>query len=217
MNTPKRLAILGGTFDPIHNGHIIPAKNVAKWLGIDRISILPAHLPPHKNTVSASAQQRVDMVKLVCENEALFDCDERELKRTSLSYTVDTLKEIKNEHGSNSRIFFIIGMDSLLNFTQWHQWQEILTLCHLVVNCRPDYPLNNLSTATHDLLSKHRLNKEIQVKDIQTNAGYILFPPEIHLAISSTVIKAKIKAQQNCQELLTKNVLNYIEKQQLYR
>ena len=216
MNTPKNIAILGGTFDPIHNGHIIPAKHVAQWLGIDQISLMPAHLPPHKNTVSASAQQRVDMVQLVCNNEPLFDCDQRELKRSSLSYTIDTLKEIKNSH-TNTRIFFIIGMDSLLTFTQWHQWQEILTLCHLVVNCRPNYPLGTLGASTQELLAKHKLGLEFQPQYITKDAGYILFPSNVQLEISSTAIKTRIKAQQNCQELLPENVLNYIEKHQLYR
>jgi len=215
MNTPKRLALLGGTFDPIHNGHILPAKNVAKWLDIQQVSLMPAHLPPHKNTVSASAEQRVNMVKLVCHNEPLFICDQRELKRNSLSYTIDTLKEIKNEQ-PDTQIFFIIGMDSLLTFTQWHQWQEILTLSHLVVNCRPNYPLTTLTADTQNLLATHKLDDNFQPQNITKDAGYILFPPEVNVEISSTAIKTKLKAQQSCKGLLPENVLNYIEKHQLY-
>jgi len=216
MNTPNAIAILGGTFDPIHNGHIIPAQHVAQWLGVNQVSLMPTHLPPHKSTVSATATQRVDMVKLVCENNHLFTCDQRELNRTSLSYTVETLKEIKQEQPEQS-IFFIIGMDSLLTFQQWYQWQEILTLCHLVVNCRPDHSSNNLSNGLKLLLKQHEISIKTDLLSLDKNAGYIIFPPEISCDVSSTLIRSRIKEGVDCQKLIPENVLNYINQHQLYR
>jgi len=216
MSMPKVIAILGGTFDPIHNGHIIPAKHVAKWLGVNQVNLMPAHLPPHKNTVSASPKQRADMVKLVCNSESLFVFDQRELKRKTVTYTVDTLREIKQEFPQTT-LFFIIGMDSLLSFTQWHRWQEILTLCHLVVNCRPNYSVENLPNDIQLLLNNHQLSKSIAAQLINKQAGYILFPPEIACDVSSTLIRSKIKERQTCDNLMPQSVLNYINKHQLYR
>ena len=199
MNTPKTIALLGGTFDPIHNGHLIPAKHVAQWLGLEQIRLMPAHIPPHKSLVTASAAQRVDMVKLASESEPLFMCDERELNRSEHSYTVDTLNEIKNEQ-PNSVLFFIIGMDSLLTFTQWKNWQEILTLCHLVVNCRPNYPLENLNDETQSLIKNYGVITQSQSLDIndlkfisnpkKNCAGQIYFAPEIAFDISSLIFAA---------------------------
>lgn len=216
MNTPNTIAILGGTFDPIHNGHINSAQHVAQWLGINQVSLIPTHLPPHKNTVSATAEQRVDMVQLVCESHPLFSCDQRELNRTGLSYTVETLKEIKQDHPEQT-IFFIIGMDSLLTFQQWHQWQEILTLCHLVVNCRPNHSTDNLSDEVKLLLSHHKLSSTIDCPLLSKDAGYIIFPPEIFCDVSSTLIRNNIKNSLDCQKLIPENVLNYINQHQLYR
>jgi nicotinate-nucleotide adenylyltransferase len=213
---PKIIAILGGTFDPIHNGHILSAIHVAKWLDVSQVNLIPAHLPPHKNTVNASPQQRADMVKLVCDSEPLFVYDQRELKRKALSYTVDTLKEIKKE-SPQTTLFFIIGMDSLLSFTRWHRWQEILTLCHLVVNCRPNYSFDNLPVTTQSLLKNHQLSKSVPPQLINKQAGYILFPPEIFCDVSSTLIRSKIKKKQSFDNLMPTSVLNYINEHQLYR
>ncbi len=221
MNTPKSLAILGGTFDPIHNGHIESAKHVAQWLGIEQVNLMPAHLPPHKENVSATAKQRAKMVELVCYDEPLLVCDQRELNRSSLSYTFDTLKEIKQQYPQTT-LYFIIGMDSLLSFTQWHKWQEILTLCHLVVNCRPNYLLTNLSQKNQLLLEKYQLDQNINSQLLKeqsekASVGYILFSPEINLDISSTSLRDKIKAQQSWQSDIPTKVLNYINQQQLYQ
>jgi len=216
MNTPDKIAILGGTFDPIHNGHIIPAQHVAKWLGVKQVSLMPTHLPPHKNMVSATAEQRVDMVQLICESNPLFTCDQRELNRTGLSYTVETLKEIKQQHPGKT-IYFIIGMDSLLTFQQWHQWQEILTLCHLVVNYRPNHAVDNFSNDLTILLEQHKPPSISDLLSLNKSAGYIIFPPEIFCDVSSTLIRANIKNGSDCQKLIPEIVLNYINQHQLYR
>ncbi len=144
------IGILGGTFDPIHYGHLKPAKQTADWLGLEQLILLPAHIPAHKQNTFATTQQRVDMVKLVCDADALFTLDARETLKNSTSYTIDTLIEINEEH-PNSIIYFLMGLDSLLSFHQWHRWQDILSLCHLVVNARPRYDLTSLGTATQEL------------------------------------------------------------------
>lgn len=210
-----RIGILGGTFDPPHYGHISPAKQTAKWLNLDKLLILPANIPPHKERTFATTEQRLAMVNILCQKDPFFILDDRELKRQSLSYTVDTLQEIKNEHPS-WQLFFIMGMDSLLTFTTWYQWQKILTLCHLVVNTRPGFELGSLNCETQKLLAEHRL---IDVNKIHSSkTGSILFhETTTNWDISSTMVRQKLKEKNDCSELLPLEIITYINNQQLYR
>lgn len=213
--TFKGIGILGGTFDPIHFGHTEPAKVVANYLSLNKILFIPTNIPPHKTTPHSSAKQRVDMVTLACKNEDGFYCDQRELERTGNSYTVDTLKSIKQNYPKHS-LFFIIGLDSLLTFTRWHKHQEILSLCHLVVNSRPNYQLNQLNKDTKDLLTKHQVN-DLTTLNTQAHGGIIFVPEHTAYNISSTQIRAKLTNNQVCQHLVNRDVLSFINKNQLYR
>jgi nicotinate-nucleotide adenylyltransferase len=213
------IALLGGTFDPIHYGHIEPAKQVATWLGLQQVVLLPAHIPPHKAQPGISARQRADMVRLVCHNDPLLHIDERELTRSTASYTLETLTQIKQQC-PHKRLFFIIGMDSLLSFTRWHQWQKILNLCHLVVNTRPGYDLQKLPEQTKQLLAKHQLADQAQLRE--RNAGGIIFSPTLDIDISSTQLRQTLinrddpLIRQALTQYLPPKVLDYIEYHQLY-
>ncbi|MDO6488803.1 nicotinate-nucleotide adenylyltransferase [Colwellia sp. 6_MG-2023] len=222
QRTVNDIGILGGTFNPIHLGHTLPAKAVAEHLSLDKVLVIPASIPPHKATPNVSAKQRATMVKLACESESIFSCDERELHRSGYSYTVDTLKELALSY-PNSRLYFIMGLDSLLTFTQWHKYQEILSLCHLVVNTRPNYQLENLNHATQILLNEHQVSDVHALK--QKKYGGILLLPcslpnnEKHLNInlSSSEIRQRLINKQSCQKLLNPKVLDLINKNMLYR
>lgn len=205
------IILLGGTFDPIHLGHIASVKHVSKWLGISQALLIPAHIPPHKKQTKANAQQRAEMVNLVCQTHDNFTLDQRELRRPTRSYTVETLAELKQEN-PHCRLFFIIGMDSLIQFTGWHQWQKILTLCHIVVNPRPRYALDDLSEESLNNLQPYFHDQG----DITTLSGKILFSPNMHFPISSTQIRDAVKNHQNYQQYLPTSILNFIEKQKLY-
>jgi len=229
--TTSKIGILGGTFDPIHKGHIEPAKQALQQFSLNKILVIPAHKPPHKNTTTASTTHRVKMAELVCNNENAFELDTREINRSTLSYTVDTLKEIKTEQ-PNSELFFIMGMDSLLSFTKWHRWQDILLHCHLVVNTRPGYNLNNINNETQQLLAQHQMSIATYQQNASTHAtnkaGYIFLHPVDELDISSTHIRSQFKPQLSpksddlpylTQELtphLTPEVLQYITMHKLY-
>lgn len=228
------IGILGGTFDPIHLGHTEPTKVVADYLSLDKVLFIPTNIPPHKASPNVSAKQRADMVTLACNDMPNFHCDQRELERSGNSYTVDTLKTLKKSY-PNQHLFFIIGLDSLLTFTRWHQYQEILSLCHLVVNSRPNYQLENVNKETESLLEKHQVSDVTMLKN--TCSGGIIFVPstledlqasqqynvssyggdKINLDISSTSIRMRIAKNQSCQHLLTESVLDFINKNQLYR
>jgi nicotinate-nucleotide adenylyltransferase len=212
-NKKNVIGILGGTFDPIHHGHLTPALKAATYLKLDQVLLMPAHISPHKTNTVASAKQRATMVELACLEQPLFKLDRRELKRNSPSYTVATLKEIKKE-SPDSCLYFFIGMDSLLNFTRWFNYQEILKYCHLIVNSRPGYDISAINMPTKELLKKHQVTESKQLE--QQNCGGIFFIKQSKVAISSTEIRAKLRQNLACDKLLPKAVLDYIQAQALY-
>lgn len=218
----SNIGILGGTFNPIHLGHTLPAKVVAAHLSLDKILLIPASIPPHKASPNVSAKHRSEMVKLACEAEPTFHCDDRELHRDGYSFTVDTLKELSQAYPC-ARLYFIMGLDSLLTFTAWHKYQEILSLCHLVVNTRPNYQLNDINQATQLLLNKHQVDDVNALKKINVG-GILLLPSNLpsyvnHLDInlSSSEVRQRLINKQDCQHLLTSKVLTFINKNKLYR
>ncbi len=212
-NNAENIGILGGTFDPIHYGHIKPTLAAAKWLALDKVKLMPAHIPPHKPTTYASSKQRLAMVKLVCQQYPTFTYDARELNRNTPSFTVETLQEIKAEQ-PNSRLFFFIGMDSFINFCTWHHYPKILQLCHLVVSARPNYTLTNLDDLGKNLLNKHQLKSPSQAKIC--DAGGILLAPEYHYDISSTTIREIFNTPKIAKQHLPEAVFDYIVEQKLY-
>lgn len=214
LKTPDKIALYGGTFDPIHLGHIHTIENAAKHLDLNNVTLLPAYIPPHKDAATADIKQRVEMLELAQKHHALFTIDLRELKRNKPSYTIDTLSELKKEFPDSNLLFFI-GMDSLFTFTHWYQWQEILSLCHLVVSTRPGYTSDNMPDETRALLNKHQVSTS-QALD-SCAFGKIYLTPEYNWNISSTDIRKKIATKQPYQELVPQNVYHYIETHQLYR
>jgi nicotinate-nucleotide adenylyltransferase len=184
--------------------------------------LIPVNIPPHKATPNVSAKQRAEMVRLACSTEHLFTCDERELQRDGNSHTVDTLKELTKAFPQQT-LYFIIGLDSLLTFCSWHQYEEILSLCHLVVNTRPSYQLNNLDEATTALLNNYQAHDINELKKNKSGGILLLnntllpYHNHLHLDISSSVIRQKIANKQDFQQLLTPSVFTFINKNKLYR
>lgn len=215
-----RIGILGGTFDPIHKGHIEPAQEALSKFELDKILVIPAHIPPHKNTTKASPEHRVNMAELVCNNIQGFELDTREIKRPSLSYTIETINEIKSEY-PNYELFFIMGMDSLLNFTRWHLWQEILSNCHLIINTRPGYDLSVINSDTKNLLAQHQYAHSsyntLGKKHLNKHAGFIFLHNTEKVDISSTQIREKLAKNVECSQWLTNDIIQYININQLYK
>jgi nicotinate-nucleotide adenylyltransferase len=210
----KRIGVLGGTFDPIHFGHITPALENTKWLSLDHFYFLPAHIPPHKEQTSANAEHRLSMVKLVCQQYPALQLDGRELLKDSPSYTVESVKDISEQYES-AQIFFIIGMDSFLTLTSWHQWENILKHCHLVVNTRPEYDFSKLPKACHQLLSKYFIDDINVLNSIKS--GNIIFHQHANINISSTDIRHELEANTYDENKLLPDVIKYIKQHQLYK
>ncbi len=212
------IGILGGTFDPIHLGHTQSVQGVATELGLSKILLIPARIPPHKVSSDlvphATAHQRAAMVELACRQSTLFSCDTRELHRDGHSYTVDTLKELKQQY-PNQPLYFIVGMDSLMSFTRWHQYQEILSLCHLVVNTRPNYSLAELNRETQALLKKYQTTDITQLSRLES--GSIFLAKAQFFDVSSTQIRQELAKTQNGHRHLLPTISDFIHKNNLYR
>tara|TARA_R110001583_G_scaffold42029_2_gene133611 strand:+ start:14982 stop:15518 length:537 start_codon:yes stop_codon:yes gene_type:complete len=176
---------------------------------------MPNHIAPHKNGSHCDAIQRSDMVELAIQGLANLKVDKRELNRDKTSYTVETLKEINAEY-PNTPICFVMGMDSLINFTSWFQWQEILNYCHLVICARPGWK-SEFNETIQTLLSKHQTTHIAQLHELQS--GKIYFQDSTHFDISSTQIRQNISRDQNTlnvENLLPPLVTDYIKQHLLY-
>lgn len=206
--------IFGGTFDPFHLGHLHIAKHVIKELALDNITLLPANIPPHKSEAKVTSGHRLAMLESVAKQEPLFTIDDRELHRDKPSYTVDTLREIKQQ-SPDTALNFVIGMDSLLNFSQWYQWQEILTLTNIIVCTRPHADIGKsyqtLDQRLHPFISPFD-NFELTA----TSQISVLTPIEVD--ISSTQIRKALKEKSpKTLSLLPEPIRQYINLHKLYQ
>ena len=209
----KTLGIFGGTFDPIHIGHLRMALELKQQLKLDEMRLLPCYLPPHRATPGASAEQRVAMLKLALQDCADLRVDTRELQRDKPSYTFDTLSELRTELSEQTSICLCMGMDSFVSLDQWHEWRQLIRLAHIVVVERPGYQLPE-SGAVADLLRRHRADADVITA---APAGAVVVSSPGLLPISATAIRTQINAGDSPQFLLPDAVWNYIRAQGLYR
>lgn len=182
------IGILGGTFDPIHCGHLHIAHELLQQRVLDNIIIVPAGQPSHRKPPIATPEQRLAMAKLAIADEEKIEIDDCEIKRLGPSYTIDTLHYFKKKYADKS-LALIMGADAFAHFTQWHAWEDILTLCKIIVVNRPG--------------SENTLN--LKRKNIQ----HLTIPP---MNISATAIRAG----ELSENILPEKVFEYIKKERLY-
>ncbi|WP_036300182.1 nicotinate-nucleotide adenylyltransferase [Methylotenera sp. L2L1] len=214
----KTIGILGGTFNPIHYGHLRMAQELAESLGIDSIRFIPAANPPHKSTYNISASHRAAMVNLAIADNPLFRIDEQELNRAGHSYTIDTLQNLRDELGHDVSIILFMGSDAFTQFDTWHRWQEIITLCHIALVQRPQTsktePSRKLSPTLESFLHNHYTETS---DDLHTSpAGYITMRQITALDISSTAIRDAFQQGKATRYLMPDSVIDYIQAHQLY-
>lgn len=212
----KKIGVLGGTFNPIHFGHLRIAEEIAENLALDEVRLIPSAQPPHKAAPQVSAEHRANMVKLAIQNNPKFVLDDCELKRTGASYTVDTLIELRKKLGTQASLFLIMGSDAFTHLNTWHRWQEILDYCHIVLVQRPQHEnfIDHLSAEMKIFFESH---SQKTLLDLPKNpSGSIITQTITPLAISSTNIRERLQNKKSVRYLLPKNVSNYIETHQLY-
>jgi len=204
------IGIIGGTFDPIHFGHLRPALEIMEQFSLDELRFIPSANPPHRWKPEASAEDRLQMTKLAIEAIKGFKLDDREYQRDGASFTVDTLHSIRKEIGNHVPLCMIIGLDAFQSFTQWRDWETILTLTHLLVSSRPGY-----EKSSDDAWSQPYLTDDKSMLEQQA-AGKIFFADVTQFDISATQIRKQRHNGYSAAYLLPESVRKYIDKQQLY-
>jgi len=208
------LGIFGGSFDPIHFGHIKSALALLERFDFEQIRFIPCQLSPHKESAHASVSHRWQMLNLVCSSHEKFIADNRELKRQAPSYTIDTLLELREEFGEQEVLVLVIGVDAFLSFCKWHRYEEILSQCHILLMQRTGYsmPGSGCEKEYYDLKS----SKDFKMLS-STPCGNIYTSELEKFDISSTTIRKIISQGQQPKYLLPGNVWNYIRRNKLYK
>lgn len=210
-------AFYGGTFDPIHYGHLRSVIVLARLINLQRVILLPNNVPPHRPQPVASAQQRVTMARLAIAElpDPLCILDDRELRRPGPSWTVNTFEDLRREYGTDAPLGLIIGQDSLLTLPQWHRGLALPNLCHLMVCARPGYG-NGLHCKRDNRWLTSRITRDPQALHRQP-LGLIYYAATPKLAISASAIRARYQEGRTCDGQIPSSVKNYIDEQGLYR
>ncbi|HEY8034595.1 MAG TPA: nicotinate-nucleotide adenylyltransferase [Methylobacter sp.] len=208
------IGIFGGTFDPVHYGHLRSALEVKDIFGLNEVRLIPCANPPHREQPAVTAEMRLQMLELAIKNQPGLKIDTRELDRHKASdptpsYMVDTLKSLRQEFPAESLLLFI-GTDAFKHLTGWHQWQRLFDYAHIVVMTRPGF-----ETQALDDFFKTRLAKDTS-ELAQNSAGKLCFQQITQLDISATAIRDIIARKQNPGFLLPDAVIEYIKQHKLY-
>jgi nicotinate-nucleotide adenylyltransferase len=207
------VGVFGGTFNPVHYGHLRSALELVERLQMVRLALMPSAQPPHREMPQCSAADRVAMVTLAVAGEPRLVCDPRELQRPGASYTIDSLQELRRELGATTALCMVLGCDAVLEINTWHRWQELLDWAHIVVIARPGWALPQTGVVGQ-WLQQFRLPDAQGLR--QRPAGGILIEQLRPLAISSTEIRALLGAHRSARYLLPQSVLDYIHSHNLY-
>ncbi|MEZ5585335.1 MAG: nicotinate-nucleotide adenylyltransferase [Candidatus Competibacteraceae bacterium] len=209
----KPIGILGGTFDPVHYGHLRAALEVLEELGLAQIRFIPSRQPPHRNQPYATPEQRLTLLREAVAGQSGFVVDERELHRDGPSFMADTLLSLRAELGAQP-LCLLLGMDAFNDLHHWHRWREIPDAAHIVVLYRPGYDLTH-SQALGDLVMQRRIRHPHRL--CEQPAGTILFQPITQLEISATRIRELLAQGRSPRYLMPDSVWHIIRDQGLYR
>ncbi|MEZ5573404.1 MAG: nicotinate-nucleotide adenylyltransferase [Halioglobus sp.] len=208
------VGVFGGTFDPVHYGHLRSAVELVERLQLKQLRLMPSAQPPHRDTPRCSAAHRAAMVELAVEGEPRLVCDQRELRRSGKSYTIDSLIELRSELGPQIGLCMVLGCDAIQEIPQWHRWQELLDWAHIVVLARPGWTLPR-SGAVAQWVRTHRVADTSMLR--QKSAGFLALLELRPLAIASTEIREILSTGRSARYLLPQSVLDYIQMHELYR
>ncbi len=207
------IGIFGGTFDPVHYGHLRPALEVQQALGLNEIRFIPAGQPPHRDAPQATASHRLAMLRAAVDDQPGFLVDEREIQRDGPSYMVDTLASLRAEVGEQP-LLLVLGYDAFLGLPAWHEWHRLIELAHLVITHRPGWNHDALDEQLQDLVTRHEMVIEQLSQQV---AGGLMFVPVTQLDISASSIREQIRSGQDIRYLLPDSVYRMIYMQKLYR
>ena len=210
---PTGIGLFGGTFDPVHIGHLRTALELKNALHLAEMRLIPSARPPHRTQPETSVEHRLAMLKLGVDSEPGLVADDRELLRKGPSYTLDTLAEIRAEVGPDITLCLCIGMDSLINLNQWHRWRELTNYAHIVTAARPGWHLPKEG----EVLTFARNHRAHEAAELQAMpAGKLLIVEMTMLPISATGIRQALQRGESIRYLVPDGIINYINQNQLY-
>jgi nicotinate-nucleotide adenylyltransferase len=218
INKLPLTGIYGGTFDPIHFGHLRIAEELCDMIGFRKISFVPSGIPRLRQAPAASGDHRAAMVRLAIENNPRFELDTREINRPGVTATVQTLREYQQEAGDNAALCFILGIDAFTKIDHWTEWPELFNLCHFIIVPRPGFTslreTRQLSAAVQqELFSRHIVNgSDLALQ----SSGFIYTAQTSMLEISASQIRTLLSAGKSARYLLPEKVLGYIKSNRLY-
>lgn len=204
------IGVYGGTFNPVHYGHLRTALEVRELFRLDQLSLVPCRLPAHRDEPAVSAEMRLRMLELATANTPALQIDSRELGRDGPSYMVDTLQSLREESGDMPLLLFI-GADAFAGLDRWHQWRRLFDYAHVVVMTRPGF----VELPLPDFLRQRLVENRECLRGRQ--AGGLFFQAVTLLDISATQIRQIIAADRNPQFLLPDAVIGFIQQHQLYQ
>ena len=214
----QAIGILGGTFDPIHFGHLRLAEEMLELAELQKILFIPAGTPPNRDTPQVSAQHRSAMVRLAIADQPAFILDEREADRTTPCYTVDTLRELRAELGAAQPLCLLMGGDAFLQLHTWHEWEQLFELAHIVVGFRPGFTLEERINSATEELRRHYQQRLCAVAALpQQPSGGVVELAIPKLEISATLIRNRVAENRSIRYLLPNPVADYIHQHQLYK
>jgi nicotinate-nucleotide adenylyltransferase len=208
----QAIGVLGGTFDPIHFGHLRTALELYQALDLAEVRFIPCHQPVHRKSPIASPIQRLEMVCCAIDDEPALTVDDCEIVRKGPSYSIETLEMLRQKF-PQTPLCLIMGIDAFLGFPSWHRYEDILTLAHLVIAHRPQYHIPSTGVITS--LLKNRL-KQSFIALHESLGGYIVLHPVTPLEISATDIRKQIAAGRNPRYLVPDTVYQYIQQHGVY-
>lgn len=218
MSNPL-IGILGGTFNPIHFGHLRMAQELAESLQLNEVRFIPSANPPLKLAPLVSAKHRAAMVQLAITGNPGFKFDDRELYRVAAdnlpSYTIDTLLSLRQELGGSASLILFMGSDAFSKFNTWHAWEKIIQLCHIALVQRPAASINvPLPKVLEIFLHNHYTENADDLRE--ASAGYVTMQAITPLDISSTAIRNRLQNTHSARYLMPDSVLDYIQSNRLY-
>ncbi|SHF46220.1 nicotinate-nucleotide adenylyltransferase [Modicisalibacter ilicicola DSM 19980] len=214
-DAPVRVAMLGGTFDPVHIGHLRSAVELHETLELERVHMVPAHVPPHREAPGVTADERLRMLELGIGDTPGLVADGRELARSGPSYSVDTLTSLRRELGSQARLVMALGQDAFLKLASWHDPERLFELAHLVVIERPDHP----ASPDQELRALIEGREVVDRRDLfaRPAGGLLRLRLPSRMAISATDLRRRLYAGRSVRYLLPSSVESYIVSRNLYR
>jgi len=208
----KRIGILGGTFDPVHIGHLRGALEVAEQFALDELRLIPSARPPHRGTPQVSAEDRLAMVRCAVAGVPPLTVDDRELRRDRPSYTIDTLESLRRELAPDDQLFLVLGWDAFCGLPTWHRWEELLDHCHILVLQRPDIGSEPPESLRNLLAARSVGNPQA----LCGPGGNIAFVWQTPLEVSATQIRERLASGRSVRFLVPDAVLAYIHAHGLY-